>query len=233
MASLDDPRLRAGLERQLAARAAALEAGATPLGWKAGYGAPAVLEALSLSGPLVGYMTDAHHLDDGATLDVSGYRQPAVEAEIAVRLRVDVEAGATRDQVADAIDAIAPAIEVVDFDGTSREDVEAVLAANIFHRHVVVGTWDEGRAGVDLAGITVDVQVGDTQPARDADPTALPGDPLEVVRWMADQLGLVGERLRGGEIVITGTVIPPTPVSPGDAVRVHYAGLGDVGIDIT
>jgi 2-keto-4-pentenoate hydratase len=230
MTDMDDARVADGLARQLRTRRAQLDDGATALGWKAGYGAQAILEALALPGPIVGYLTVGGRLDDGATIDVSAFTAPAVEAEIAVRLSADIGPDATRADVVAAIDAIAPAIELVDFDGPPRDQVADVLAGNIYHRNVVLGTWDEERAGVDLDGMSAALHVAGAAIATGVDPIALNGHPVDVTHWLARLLGTQGERLRAGEIIITGAAIPPQPIRPGDEIVVRYDNLGEVSL---
>ena len=60
--------MRALLERRLAE----LAAGASPVGWKIGFNAPAIQQHFGLSGPVVGYLTDTGVSPDGATVAVSG-----------------------------------------------------------------------------------------------------------------------------------------------------------------
>ena len=57
--SLDDPRAAAGMEAQFRRRAAELESGARPVGWKVGLNAPPVQQLLGLDTCAVGYLTDA------------------------------------------------------------------------------------------------------------------------------------------------------------------------------
>ena len=56
-----DPRVRRGLEAQLAARERRLAAGERPLGWKLGFGSPEARERLDTAAPLVGFLTDRSH----------------------------------------------------------------------------------------------------------------------------------------------------------------------------
>ena len=48
----------AGLRAQLNDRKRLLSDGQRPIGWKAGFGAPASLEKFRLDGPLLGFMTE-------------------------------------------------------------------------------------------------------------------------------------------------------------------------------
>ena len=67
----EDPRIAAGMRRQTALRRERLEAGASIIGWKVGFGAPAALAKLGLAGPLVGFLLDSAQLPSGATVALS------------------------------------------------------------------------------------------------------------------------------------------------------------------
>jgi 2-keto-4-pentenoate hydratase len=45
--------------------------------------------------------------------------------------------------------------------------------------------------------------------ARTSDPEANTGNLVDLVRHVADVLAAFGERLRAGEIIITGSIVPP------------------------
>ena len=91
---LDDDRIARGMATQFALRKERLAGGEKPIGWKAGFGAPAVLEKLKLGACLVGFMHDKNKLDSGATVSLAGWAKPAAEPEIAIHLGKDVAAGA-------------------------------------------------------------------------------------------------------------------------------------------
>jgi 2-keto-4-pentenoate hydratase len=224
-----DTRILAGLERQAAERRALLDAGARRLGWKAGFGTAAAMAGLRIDAPLSGFMTDRTLLPDGGSMPVAGWGKAVLEPEIAVRLGTDLGPGASREQAAAAIDALAPAIELADLSGP-LDDVEAILAGNIFHRAVVLGTFVPVGDGVGLDGLRVDVAGAGGPIAEDVDPTELLGDLADVVRLLADALPAADDRMRAGDVVITGSVIPGIAVSGGERVEVSAAGLGSVSV---
>src|SRR6266568_659022 len=76
--------IRRGMERQLRARREAESKGSKPIGWKLGFGTPASLKRFRLSGPLVGFLTDRTSLQDGATCQIAGLKNPRLEAEVAI-----------------------------------------------------------------------------------------------------------------------------------------------------
>src|SRR4051794_6951606 len=109
-----DPRVVRGTQRQLEARDALVAEGARPIGWKAGLGTRAAMDAMEIDGPVFGFLTDRSLTPDDGEVEIGGWANPLLEAEIAARLGTDLGPGADRATAAAAIDAIAPAIELVD-----------------------------------------------------------------------------------------------------------------------
>ena len=68
---LDDERIARGMAAQFELRKQRLASGETPIGWKAGFGAPAVLAKLKLEACLAGFMNDATKLDSGASVSLA------------------------------------------------------------------------------------------------------------------------------------------------------------------
>ena len=220
-----DPRIARGMARQLASRRRMLETGADAIGWKVALGTPAAQRAAGVEQPVVGFLTSASRLPDGATVPIGGWTKPMVEAEIAVHVAADLGPGADRATAAHAIGGLGAAIEVVDV-ALPLDAVEEVVAGNIFHRHVVLGPSDPGRRGGAVDGIAVALSVDGAPVARADDPTAVVGDLVEIIRFVADELAASGVRLRAGDVVITGSVTPLHPVAAGQSLRVDAGPLG-------
>jgi 2-keto-4-pentenoate hydratase len=166
-------------------------------------------------------------IEDGAIVPVGDWTAPVLEVEIAAPLSRDVAADASWHEMRDAIGGLAAAIELVDIDGP-RDDIPAVLAVNIFHRHVVLGPVREGRATAD--GITARVRIDGEEVVATDDPTALTGELVEMLRLTAEQLGACGERLSAGDVVIAGSVVTPQPVGPDRRIEAEVAPLGTLSL---
>jgi 2-keto-4-pentenoate hydratase len=189
-----------------------LAEGAEPVGWKLGFGAPAAMEKLGIDKPLVGFLTDRTLLPDGATAHVGGWAKPMLEGEVAVRVGAD-----------GAIDGYAVAIELADLD-PPPEEAEAILAGNIFHRHFIVGPV---QAPTDR--LTATLTRDGEELGRTDTPSELTGeyaDLLEVVREA------VGDELRPGDVIITGSIFPPIEVRPGETITAEVRPLGAVTVRI-
>jgi 2-keto-4-pentenoate hydratase len=200
-----------GTAALLTRRRLILAKAAQPVGWKVGFNAPEIQEKLGIDGPLAGFLTTNGLLEDGAEWSLGSDGEVIVESEVAVELGEDAR----------SIVALLPALELADPPDLDQ-DVETVLAGNIFHRAVAFGPRVEtGSPGA--ARILVN---GEEQHAVDAEWT---GANLEqMVAAVARRLEAADERLRPGERIITGILAPPHTPRPGDTVRLELEAVGGV-----
>ena len=203
--------LSRGMRLLLARRTADIAGGASPVGWKIGFNAPAVQQHFGISEPVVGYLMDTGVSADGATVPVGRWTAPAIEVEVAIRVGPDGE-----------VAGLAPALELVDLD-LPFDDLEPILAGNVFQRGVVFGAEVPG---VDPWAVRVAV-------ARDGDTVAegeLSEDPAATVAFVRAFLDAHGAKLEPGERIIAGSMIAPLAVAPGDDLRVSFGPLGVLGV---
>lgn len=187
--------------------------GAEPIGWKIGFNVPAIQEKLGIDGPLAGFLTGNSLLEDGATWSLGDDGDVVVESEVAVELGDDGR----------SIVALMPALELADPPDLSQ-DVETILAGNIFHRAVAFGP----RAETDAPGAARILINGEPEHEITAQEA---GARLEkMVEVVAGRLGDAGEQLQAGQRIITGVLAPPHAAQPGDAVRLEIDGLGGVEV---
>jgi len=220
-----DRRVERGMRAQLARRAERIEAGERPLGWKLGFGTAPAMERLGISAPLVGFLMQSARVEDRATVSIGGMAKPALEPEVAVHLGSDLPAGddaATRAAIA----GLGPAFELADID-PPPEDVEAILAANIYQRGVVLGSPADRPS---LEGVAARVVVNGADATVVADPEGPTGELIGLVRHVADVLAAFGEQLRAGEVVICGALVPPLSIAPGDRVEYELDLLGGLSL---
>ena len=189
--------------RQLLAR------GAEPVGWKIGFNVPAIQEKLGIDGPVAGFLTTNGVLADGADVPLEG--PTIVESEVAVELGEDGR----------SITALLPALELAD-PPDLEQDVETILAGNIFHRAVAFGP----RVEAESPGAARILVNGEEQHSVPAERAAARLD--EMVGVVANRLADAGERLTPGERIITGILAPPHSAEPGDTVRLELESVGGV-----
>lgn len=221
-----DARVARGTALMLVLRRDAISRGAEAIGWKAGFGAPAALESLAIDRPLVGFLTRDRLLPPGSSVSVADWTEPMLEAEVAAHLSADLRAGASSAEALAAVGGWSVAIELADV-SFAPADVERILGGNIFHRHVLLGPAVPALP----SRLSFSVVKDDAEVAATSDPEALTGELGFVLASMADTLAGCGSGLRAGDVVITGSVVPPVPLESG-RWRVVAHGLGEVGLDI-
>jgi 2-keto-4-pentenoate hydratase len=176
-----------------------------------------------------GFFTDRDQLFDGATIDVVNWVKPILEPEIVAYLSREVAAGATTQEVAQAIGTVGVGFEVADFDADLLDDVSAVLAGDIFHRFMVLP-----RDRVVLRDASVAegiVSAGSGEKHEVVSPSA--EEIVEIVKYTADYVGAFGETLAAGDIVMTGSVMPPIEIGPGQRWSFELGCFGQVSVEFS
>lgn len=227
--SIRDARILRGMEKQLKLRQHRLNAGDTSVGWKVGFGTSASQERLRIHEPLVGFLTEKALLPSGAVVSLEGWAKPAVESEIAIHMGNDLYGAVDRETTRAAIASIGPAFELADVH-FPPEDVEMILADNIYNRHVILGRADPSRAGCILDGLEAQIYRNGDEVARTTDLQALTGDIVDIVSHVAKLLSSVGKRLRAGEFIIAGTIIPHIWVESKENVMYTLAPIDTIHV---
>jgi 2-keto-4-pentenoate hydratase len=150
------------------------------------------------------------------------------EPEIAVYLGWDVD---EPDRVAESISGLGAAIELADVD-SPPEDLERVLEGNIFHRAVVLGPPDHSRVGGGVVGMRARITNNGSEIADTEDLAALTGVLVSILAHTARLLQEAGTRLKAGEVVIAGSVVPPIPLRPGDEVTFELVPLLPISVSV-
>jgi 2-keto-4-pentenoate hydratase len=211
----DDSRIVRGMTAQFALWHRRLDAGDKLLGWKVGFGTPAQLKQFNIAGPLVGFLTQNARVAPGGTVSLAGWTKPVAEPEIAVHIGSDLASGGTLEAAAAAIAGISPAIELADLHEPAT-DPERILGHDIYQRHVVLAGTTPARAGGAADGLTCRIMRRGAEFARTSDPQANTGRWVDIVCHVANVLAAFGERLRAGEVIITGSVVPPIVIEPDE-----------------
>lgn len=198
----------AGMRSLLARRSAELEAGAAAVGWKVGFNAKGLQEHFGVDGPVVGYLTDSTVRPAGEVISLQGWQRPALEVEVAIRVGED-----------GGVAALAPALELVDL-LVGVNELELILAGNVFHRGVVFGPEI---AGADVRSLVVAVKGEPERLRADGQLTEAPEVTVQVVRSF---LAAHGATLAPGDRIIAGSLIAPLPIEPGDELDVEFGTLG-------
>lgn len=198
------------------------------VGKKIGVTSKPVQEMLNVFQPDFGFLTDAMEFPDAAQIPVAGNLiAPRAEGEIAFRLKSDlVGPGVTEQDVLNATETIIPCFEIVD----SRIDdwkikIQDTVADNASCGVYVLSNIEVDPRGHDLPNLKMKVYKNG-QLHSEGLGSAVQGNPLTAVAWLANTLGEFGIPFLAGEVILSGSLVPLIPVVAGDEMALEIEGIG-------
>lgn len=208
-------------------------------GYKIAYTSDEMRRLRGIASPCAGGMFAGTIQASPATFRGSDYAGLAIECEVAARLRADVPAARapySRASIAEYIEFLAPAFEMVDFRGAAvgtGPDAAAIagICTNIYNAGAVLGPGVGDWHGLDLAAAHGTMVINGEQAGKGLGSEVM-GHPLEPLVWLVNMLAERGKELKAGMTVITGSIIPPKPVKAGDTATIAIDGLGEAHITV-
>lgn len=207
--------------------------GARYVGPKLGFTSRAKMAQMGVDEIIVGWLVDDMELPLGGTLDLSGLVHPRVEPELVFRLGRDVGAEVNEDDLIDAVEAVAPAVEVIDSRYRDfRFSLPDVVADNTSACRFVLGEWQEIGAQVEVNHLPVTMFV-DEQPVQTGSTADILGDPFTALRELAPIARRHAFPLPAGAIILAGGATAAAPLAGARTVRAEIGGMAPVAFHVT
>ena len=206
-----------------------LQDGERLIGTKLGLTSRVKRLALGIHVPVYGRLTSAMVVPAGESLSLDGLIHPRAEPEIAFLVGRTIEAPTTVAGVLAAVEAVLPAIEVVDSRYREAFRLPDSVADNAGAAHVVLGS--RARRPDELVDLALLGCVFRCRAAIDtAAGGAVLGHPAAALVWLAEALGARGEGIEAGSIVLSGGLTASVALRPRGVVTAEFDGLGSIGL---
>jgi 2-keto-4-pentenoate hydratase len=205
-------------------------AGERHIGWKVGLTAKPIHEQFGLHEPVFGCILETKQT--GHVFGAGELICPGFETELCIRLSRGLEGTVTREQVRAAVDVIHPSFEIIETRGDFVRQMAVALADNAQQRSVIIGPPVRLTPAMALERVVARVQLNGKEVATGAGSAVL-GDPLNSIVWLAGKLAQYGRSLRPGDIVMTGSFVRQFPLNPGDVATADFSGIGGVEVRIS
>ncbi|WP_293573070.1 2-oxo-hept-4-ene-1,7-dioate hydratase [Phaeobacter sp.] len=216
-----------------------LSEGRRKIGWKIGLTSRAMQQALNITTPDSGVLLDDMLFENGAVVPSGRFIQPRVEAEIAFVMKAPLAGvDCTREDVINATDYVAPALEILDT-RILRQDPETgqariitdTVSDNAANAGVVLGAERHtlGETTLDLRWTGAIVRRNGTVEETGLGAGVL-DDPVTSVLWLAQRLAEYGQTIEAGDIVLSGSFIRPIECPSGADIFADFGPFGSVSI---
>lgn len=208
-----------------------LSAGRQLAGHKIGLTAAAVQKQLGVDQPDYGILFADMAVADGGAVALDGLLQPKVEAEIALRLRADLEDPVLSvEELPGTIEWLAAAIEIVDsrIKGWRIKLVDTI-ADNASSALFVLGGRRVPPTSIDVVNASMRLHAGDHLASEGRGAFCM-GSPYLATLWLARKMIELGRPLRAGQVVLTGALGPMVSVEPQVTYVAEVDGLGAVSV---
>ena len=228
----------------LAVRAARIQAGDVPAGYKVGFTNRNIWPKYQVDAPIwgtvwKGRVTQApSNTSDAAVLSLDGLCEPRIEPEIVFCLRDAPPPDCSADELVASLDWVAHGFEIVHthFAGWKFTAAQAVADAGL-HGRLVVGARVPVAAGtptVDLvqalAGLQVRLYGDGTLKDEGRGVNVLDGPVQALLHFVRELRATPGAPdLKAGDLVTTGTLTDAHPVAPGQTWHTEIESSGPVG----
>lgn len=207
------------------------ERGEQITGAKLGFTSKAKMEQMGVSEVIAGFLTDRMLIESGSKLSLSHLVHPRVEPEIAFRFGQEIQPGADLDEIIGSIDAVAPALEIIDSRYRNFSfSLSDVVADNTSACRYTVGEWVD--FNTNLAGHAVTMLVDGTV-VETGSTSAILGDPMLALEAFARMNQRHGTTLPVGSVLLAGAATAAIALVPSSRVTAVVAGLGTIELEIS
>ncbi len=207
-----------------------LARGEKRVGIKMGFTSRAKMIQMGIDDMIWGRLTDAMVIEDGDTISLASYVHPRVEPELAFLLKKDLGWPVTGAEALAAIEAVAPAMEIIDSRYRAfKFDLGDVVADNASSTGFVVGPWQGSNVDITNLGMVLEFN---GRPRQIGSSAAILGHPIRALVAGARLSAEAGEPLQAGWIVMAGGATAAEALSLGDYVRNSVQNLGSVAFTV-
>jgi 2-keto-4-pentenoate hydratase len=209
---------------QLGVIARRIAVGERQIGWKVGLTAEPIQHQFGFHEPVFGCILETK--PSGHVFRRDELIRPGFEPELCLRVGQALSGEVDAATVRRAIDAVYPALEIIETRGDLSAQIAVAMADNAQQKTVVLGD-PVALGGLALDAVAATVRINGKTVATGRGDAVL-GNPLNSVIWLARKLEEFGRGIQAGEIIMSGSFTRQFPIEPGDRVEVDFVGVGDV-----
>lgn len=204
--------------------------GEVKVGIKMGFTSKAKMLQMGVDDLIWGVLTDKMTIVQNGYINLANYVHPRAEPEIAFLLKSPLSGEITMEQAQAAVEAVAPAIEIIDSRYENfKFSLEDVIADNSSSSGYVIGHWNSDITVIDNLDMVMSIGERHTETGNS---NAILGDPWLSLMDASRLAGAAGQTLKAGEIILAGASTAAVALQPGDSILLTVESLGTVQFNV-
>lgn len=201
------------------------------IGIKLGFTSRAKMIQMGVDSLIWGWLTDTMLEEDGGHVALDRFIHPRVEPEVCFLTRRDIDRPLTLLETAGYLEAVAPAMEIIDSRYRDfRFTLEDVVADNCSSAGLTLGPWSTRFDGLRNAGVVMRI---DGRVVQTGSTAAILGDPLRSVVQASRLIAASGLVLPAGSLIMAGAATAADALPAGAHVHCTVHGLGSTEFTTT
>jgi len=206
------------------------ERGEKFVGLKLGFTSEAKMKQMGVHDLIWGRLTDRMLIENGGVLTLADFCHPRVEPEVCFLVKKDITRELTLDEAPEFIEAVAPALEVIDSRYKNfKFSLEDVIADNCSSSAFVVGEWQD--APSDLRDLQMDLIInGET--VESGTSSAILGNPWKSVVNASRLAAKYGQEFPSGSYLMAGAATGAVFLSEGQKIEVKVQNMGAATFEV-
>ena len=207
-----------------------IAAGASVIGHKIGLTSRAMQKASKITEPDYGVMLDDALFRDGATIQADRFVKPRLEVELAFVMGSDLKGPYCEvHDVLRATEYVTPALEIIDYRTEVPRAITDTIADNAAFGAIVLGGRVARPFDIDLRWVGATLSQNGVIEESGVS-AAVMGHPAAGIAWLVRKLHAVGNELKSGQTILSGSFTRPIDITSGDVVTADYGPLGQISV---
>ncbi len=207
-------------------------------GYKIGCTNGAAQEFLGVEEPFSGRLFATRTYTSPQSFAASDFMMRIIEPEFAVKMAQNLPPRSepySYEQVAAAVEAIYPAIEIVEsrYQEWTKVGALSLVSDQAEHNCIILGEPITNWQHLDLAAHEMTLWINGNHDQTGRGSVVL-GHPFKVLTWLANHLNARDLGLRAGQVVTTGVCVDRVyPAQAGDTIKADFGELGTVEVNFS
>lgn len=230
LSSSDTINLEAAYQIQKLSNLRRLARGEAHTGYKLGFTSKAKMEQMDVHDVIWGRLTNTMNIQNNGPLKLEQFIHPRVEPEIAFSVAKRIDKVLTISNVKEYVDAIAPALEIIDSRYKKfKFSLEDVIADNCSSSAYVIGQWFPKNQEINHLEIELSIN---NEVKQKGNSSAILGNPWESMIEISKMAKKYNFVIEPGEIILAGAATPAEFLTIDDNVVATFEQLGTVSLNI-